>query len=362
MCSINLIYGINKTLSKEDLNIFKNLFSYNEIRGYDSIGLYYKIKEKEFLFKNKGCINDNIEKINKHLSKENINFMFFHNRAKTQGCFNKNFNNHPFKNKRFIWLHNGIITNDNELKKKYNLKYKEETDSAIIGYLLEKKIKDLKPKDSINDKLKELLQELKGSYTFILYDKLKGIIYLIRKDNPLFIGYIKNLNLLLFSSTKEGLYNSIQEENIYLDYIKETRFKYNIIIEEIKNNIVFEKEAFYKKVAEDRIKKIVPVDEDTLCYNIEKPKPKVPFGNLLRDDFIKVGEVLVDRHGENKGKVLADGTINLNGEFGSIHSLSAKILNKESNNGWDFWNVIRDGKLVSIDNLRYDYAKKFLDY
>lgn len=124
----------------------------------------------------------------------------------------------------------------------------------------------------------------------------------------------------------------------------------------------FEKEAFYKKVAEDRIKKIVPLDEDTLCYNIEKPKPKVPFGNLLRDDYIKAGEFIVDKHGENKAKVLADGTINLDGEVGSIHYLSAKILDKESNNGWDFWNVIRDGKLKSINDLRYDYAKKFLDY
>lgn len=93
--------------------------------------------------------------------------------------------------------------------------------------------------------------------------------------------------------------------------------------------IGFEKEATYIKIAEDRIKQIIPLDEDTLCYNIEKPKPKVPFGNLLRDDFIKVGEVLVDRQGNNKAKVLADGTINLNGEFGSIHYLSAKILNKE---------------------------------
>ena len=124
----------------------------------------------------------------------------------------------------------------------------------------------------------------------------------------------------------------------------------------------FEKEAFYKKVAEDRIKKIVPVDEDTLCYNIEKPKPKVPFGSLLRNDFIKVGEFLVDKHGNNKVKVLADGTLNLDEEIGSIHSLSAKILNKPTNNGWDFWFVIRNGVLKSINDLRYSYAKKFLEY
>ena len=125
--------------------------------------------------------------------------------------------------------------------------------------------------------------------------------------------------------------------------------------------IGFEKEAFYKKVAEDRIKKIVPVDEDTLLYQIEKPKPKVPFGNLIKEGYIKVGEIIVDKLGNNKAKILADGTIS-NGEVGSIHSVSAKILGKESSNGWDYWYVLRDGNLKSISDLRWHYAKKFLDY
>lgn len=125
--------------------------------------------------------------------------------------------------------------------------------------------------------------------------------------------------------------------------------------------IGFEKEAFYRKVAEDRIRAVVPVEEDTLLYQIEKPKPKVPFGNLLRDDYIKVGEYLLDKTRTHKVKVLADGTIT-SGEVGSIHSVSARILGKESNNGWDFWYVERDGKLKSIDELRHEYAKKFMDY
>jgi DNA modification methylase len=125
--------------------------------------------------------------------------------------------------------------------------------------------------------------------------------------------------------------------------------------------IGFEKESKYKKIAEDRINKVVPIDEGLLKYRIEKPKPKVPFGSLIKDGFIKVGEVLVDKYGNNKVKVNADGTIN-NGEMGSIHSISAKILNKQSNNGWSFWYVIRDGKLMSIDDLRYKYAREFMDY
>ena len=128
-----------------------------------------------------------------------------------------------------------------------------------------------------------------------------------------------------------------------------------------RNYIGFEKEEKYTKIAENRIKKVVPIDEDYLKYEIEKPKPKVPFGNLIKDGFIEVGELLVDKSGNNEVKVNADGTIS-HEETGSIHSTSARILNKQSNNGWDFWYVKRNGKLMSIDDLRYKYAKKFMHY
>ncbi len=129
-----------------------------------------------------------------------------------------------------------------------------------------------------------------------------------------------------------------------------------------RNFIGFEKEEFYKKVAEDRIAKIKPSEKEDLLYPIEVGKPKVPFGNLLNDDFIKIGEYLFDKFGNHRAKVLADGTILYEGEAGSIHSISAKVLNKTNNNGWDFWYVARDGVLKSINDLRYFYAKKFMDY
>ena len=65
---------------------------------------------------------------------------------------------------------------------------------------------------------------------------------------------------------------------------------------------------------------------------------------MIKEEYIKVGKKLVDKLGNNKAKVNADGTIS-NGEVGSIHSVSAKILGKESNNGWDYWYVIRDKNL-----------------
>jgi hypothetical protein len=58
--------------------------------------------------------------------------------------------------------------------------------------------------------------------------------------------------------------------------------------------------------------------------------------------------------------VQADSSLAFNGTVGSIHKISAIILKKENNNGWSYWYVKRQNGLVSIDELRHDYEKKFL--
>ena len=124
--------------------------------------------------------------------------------------------------------------------------------------------------------------------------------------------------------------------------------------------IAFEKEASYIEIANERLAKIIPIDKPLLEYKIEKKKPKVPFGNLIERGYIKIGEILYSKKADVQAQVLADSTINYNGEVGSIHKISASILDKTNNNGWDFWYVNRNNKLVSIDELRYAYNNKFL--
>lgn len=127
-----------------------------------------------------------------------------------------------------------------------------------------------------------------------------------------------------------------------------------------RNFIVFEKEEFYIKVAEQRLAEVSPLSENLLQYKVEKKKPKVPFGNLVTAGYIKVGESLFSKDKKVEAIVLADSSIELEDKVGSIHKISAGALNKESNNGWTFWFVERDEKLISIDALRHDYEAQFL--
>ena len=124
--------------------------------------------------------------------------------------------------------------------------------------------------------------------------------------------------------------------------------------------IAFEREEFYVQLAKNRLNKINPVEKHLLEYKIETKKPKVPFGNLVEKKYIEIGEYLYSKDGKIDAQVQANSTISKDDITGSIHSVSAAILKKSSNNGWTYWHVKRNGKLVSIDELRYEYEKKYL--
>ena len=124
-----------------------------------------------------------------------------------------------------------------------------------------------------------------------------------------------------------------------------------------RNYIGFERENSYIKVARERLDKIIPVDNSLTQYEIEKRKPKVPFGNLIEKGFIKAGENLYSKNLKYVATVNADASIVWENKTGSIHKISATILNKENNNGWTFWYIKRKNNLVSIDDLRSEYEK-----
>ena len=125
--------------------------------------------------------------------------------------------------------------------------------------------------------------------------------------------------------------------------------------------IAFEKEDFYIKISNERLEKIKPIEKKFLDYKVERKKPKVAFGSLIEKGFIEIGEYLFSKDEKYKAQVMADASLIYENEAGSIHKISAKILGRERNNGWTFWFVKRDNKLVCIDELREDYAKKFLN-
>lgn len=126
-----------------------------------------------------------------------------------------------------------------------------------------------------------------------------------------------------------------------------------------RNFLAFEREIFYVKVANEKLSKVVPLEKPLLEYKIEKRKPKVSFGHLVEKGYVKIGETLFSKDGKYTATVSADSPLQSGELMGSIHKVSTGILKKQNNNGWSFWYVKRNGKLLMIDELRYHYEKKY---
>ena len=117
--------------------------------------------------------------------------------------------------------------------------------------------------------------------------------------------------------------------------------------------IGIEREETYAKVAEKRIKAVVPAaPEDLAVMGSKKAEPRVPFGALVEAGLLRPGDRLYCPKGEREARVRADGSL-AHGELtGSIHKLGALLDNAPACNGWTFWRYKTDRGFHLIDDLR----------
>src|SRR3546814_7189623 len=74
-----------------------------------------------------------------------------------------------------------------------------------------------------------------------------------------------------------------------------------------------------------------------------KTQPRVAFGTLVENGYVKPGAVLFDAKRRWKATVRVDGSLEAEGDTGSIHKLGATLQNAPSCNGWTFWHY-EDGR------------------
>lgn len=124
--------------------------------------------------------------------------------------------------------------------------------------------------------------------------------------------------------------------------------------------IGIEREKDYILSAEKRIKEVKPEISNITNLELEVKPPKVPMEDLIEKGMLKIGQKLYDKTKKVSAKILENGHLSDGEETKSIHLMSAKYLKKENNNGWDYWYYEEKGELIPINNLRDEYAKKFL--
>jgi modification methylase len=117
--------------------------------------------------------------------------------------------------------------------------------------------------------------------------------------------------------------------------------------------IGIERDPDYAEVARERIEAIEPLDPSLVAIVPSKrDEPRVPFGTLIERGLLEPGEILHDEKRRWSVRVRADGTVVSADARGSIHQIGAQVQNAPACNGWAFWHVERNGKLVPIDILR----------
>jgi modification methylase len=117
--------------------------------------------------------------------------------------------------------------------------------------------------------------------------------------------------------------------------------------------IGIERETSYVKVASERIRSTLPLDESAMKVVPDKRSaPRVAFGLLVETGLVPAGSVLTDSKRRWSASVRADGSIACDGHSGSIHQVGAALQSAPSCNGWSFWHVGEGGMLQPLDALR----------
>lgn len=120
-----------------------------------------------------------------------------------------------------------------------------------------------------------------------------------------------------------------------------------------RNFIGLERDPAYAKAARARIDGVEPLSDISIAAAPEKrTETRVPFLSLLEGGHVKAGETLTDERRRFQATIRADGTLTLGPVIGSIHKIGALSQGLPACNGWTFWHVLRDGKLVCIDDFR----------
>ncbi|MBT9536690.1 MAG: glutamine--fructose-6-phosphate transaminase (isomerizing) [Nitrospirota bacterium] len=180
MCGI-----IGYTGKKNAVSIILEGLKRLEYRGYDSAGIAFFNERGVEIRKCTGKIKDLYAIIDsdKPFSATAIG----HTRWATHGKPSEE-NAHPHKSGGIIIVHNGIIENYLQLKKKLideGYKFTSETDTEVLCHLIEKYAADY----PLEDAVRKALKEVRGAYALaVINEKERGKIVGVRKDSPLVVG------------------------------------------------------------------------------------------------------------------------------------------------------------------------------
>ena len=197
-CLFGLIDYGHSLSAKQKNHVLSALATAAEARGIDATGIAYNYGGKLRIYKRPWP---------GHLMRFRVpadaHAIMGHTRMATQGSARKAYNNHPFpgsvKSGAFAFAHNGMIHNDDILRRIKGLPETEiETDSYIGVQLIEQK------KTLSFSSLRYMAEQLEGSFTCTVLDQQNNL-YIIKGDNPFCLYHYPAMGVYLYASTEDIL-------------------------------------------------------------------------------------------------------------------------------------------------------------
>lgn len=204
------------------LNLLKN-------RGYDSCGLYLNNEQNEKIIEKLGIDGELVKKYKENDDNRNIfihleerlnkitnsekdyNVCIGHSRWATHGGkTDENSHPHSSSDGSITIVHNGIISNFEELKNKYipDWKLKSVTDSEVVANLIQYYKEKGMEMISI---LKTLTDEMDGTWALLIHDSKDNNdkLYFMKNESPLLIS--ENDDIKILTSEPSGFLNMTEK-------------------------------------------------------------------------------------------------------------------------------------------------------
>lgn len=123
-----------------------------------------------------------------------------------------------------------------------------------------------------------------------------------------------------------------------------------------RNYTMIERDENYIKYGEARLKnQKVSIGDVELAKYDEKPL-KVSLKEMVDAGYFNIGEKFIHKNGETATLFDDSGKLNYNNDIQSMHEIAGKMMGSPRRvNAFDYLYVERDGKLVSIDDIRNEY-------
>lgn len=173
MCEISFLYALESKLGNDEMNeMFSMMLSGSEI-NHDGWGIFMsntkfaKAPEKFSVEASNGV---------KKLCNGSTHFAVGHVRNATHGATTGD-NTHPIIFKDIMLAHNGVISNEMELRQKYNIPRTPQVDSYVIAWMLNHFSHKLNDWEEV---VKMVSKELKGSYSVFFYLKTEKRLFYFR--------------------------------------------------------------------------------------------------------------------------------------------------------------------------------------